>query len=492
MESAPAPGSEGAEAALREHLLGGGGGASPAPPSTGGRSTAGSKAGAGGGAGKAWTFASLPFPSPRPAHSAEPDQAGRVKKWGTVAKIFTTPGETPISQIVAYDEQELTRCGVFRITAGTVIAESFTWYQLAWLSLLCAAWALFSYQYNSYRESSAKSEGAKPVITADDIASLTHVTAGLTSLIAFLVGGLTAVNTGRWHKLRIDAVEKFWAAIANMCFRLSIYFPADTPDCELIKETVLRYGLASMQLMFMECRQLDVWTADSDDPKDIAERKAAGLHDTLGDLEAEGLLTREERRLLEPMSARSQAIIVWIASYFTKLCLEGRLPDPLKDRENFLKECLNGREGIRKTLAKMETQNPFYISHQLSLMVKIYLITLASVSGVAIGLAVYSNTPVHAVAQGMVFIVSTIFVQGVIDVFAKTRNPFGIDAVDYPLKVFQSKMENECRDYFEAGERPPYGTPEYPYAVLPAQLPDLQITSDFLQYQPEGLRKRGA
>ena len=54
-------------------------------------------------------------------------------------------------------------------------------------------------------------------------------------------------------------------------------FPADTPDCELIKETVLRYGLASMQLMFMECRQLDVWTADSDDPKDIAERKVAAI-----------------------------------------------------------------------------------------------------------------------------------------------------------------------------------------------------------------------
>ena len=87
MESSPAPGSEGAEAALREHLLGGGEGpgASPAPPSTGGRSTAGSKAS--GGPAKAWTFASLPFPSPRPAHSAEPDQAGRVKKWGNVAKV---------------------------------------------------------------------------------------------------------------------------------------------------------------------------------------------------------------------------------------------------------------------------------------------------------------------------------------------------------------------------------------------------------------------
>ena len=92
MESSPAPGSEGAEAALREHLLGGGGGpgASPAPPSTGGRSTAGSKAS--GGAAKAWTFASLPFPSPRPAHSAEPDQAGRVKKWGNVAKVRRPAG----------------------------------------------------------------------------------------------------------------------------------------------------------------------------------------------------------------------------------------------------------------------------------------------------------------------------------------------------------------------------------------------------------------
>ena len=42
----------------------------------------------------------------------------------------------------------------------------------------------------------------------------------------------TTVNAGRWHELRIKAVEPFWSAVDNVCFRMAVYFP-DTHHVDL-------------------------------------------------------------------------------------------------------------------------------------------------------------------------------------------------------------------------------------------------------------------
>ena len=118
-------------------------------------------------------------------------------------------------------------------------------------------------------------------------------------------------------------------------------------------------------------------------------------YDDLG-ADTESLITEHERELLKTIThSRSQAIWVWVASYLTKLALDGMLPNPAGDRETFLKLCLGARTAIRKIISSMETQNPFSMMYQLTFMVKIYIIMTALVQGIMLGVAFRSKAWIH-------------------------------------------------------------------------------------------------
>ena len=71
-----------------------------------------------------------------------------------------------------------------------------------------------------------------------------------------------------------------------MCARLAVYFPGNTIEDEEAKETVLRYGVLSVKLLFKDAREVDSWN--------IRDRKRLGC-DNLGDLVDEGLLLNHEK-----------------------------------------------------------------------------------------------------------------------------------------------------------------------------------------------------
>ena len=64
-----------------------------------------------------------------------------------------------------------------------------------------------------------------PVESADDLAYMSTVTAGLTTLIAFYMSSLIKVNVGRWHHIREEHFEGLWAAANQLCFRAALLFP---------------------------------------------------------------------------------------------------------------------------------------------------------------------------------------------------------------------------------------------------------------------------
>lgn len=93
-------------------------------------------------------------------------------------------------------------------------------------------------------------------------------------------------------------------------------------------------------MLVQDAREIDTWTPQ--------QQQEWGVNE-LNDLVEDGLLTPAEKTLLSTnvaSCARSQVVWVWIASLFTKWCLEGRLPDPAANQEKMLELCAEARDAI--------------------------------------------------------------------------------------------------------------------------------------------------
>ena len=318
-----------------------------------------------------------------------------------------------------------------RFMAGQMLALSFLAFLVAWFT--CGVL------------------DRKGSTAAADMESLSGVVAGLTSIIAFYVTALLKENTNRWHKIREDYVESLWASVNELSVRAALYFPLDTKAHKEVKGKLLRWGLLSVQLLFFEAGV----NLDSVKGDESFEDAFQVDYDDLG-ADTESLITEHERELLKTIThSRSQAIWVWVASYLTKLALDGMLPNPAGDRETFLKLCLGARTAIRKIISSMETQNPFSMMYQLTFMVKIYIIMTALVQGIMLGVAFRSKAWIHLFFFTISFLVTVFFFQTIMETFSKMRNPFGKDAIDFPLEVYKAKIKQEGLDFRLAGEVPP-------------------------------------
>ena len=85
-----------------------------------------------------------------------------------------------------------------------------------------------------------------------------------------------------------------------MSARLAIYFPGNTKEDEEAKETILRYGVLSVKLLFKDAREVDSWN--------IQDRKRLGC-DNLSDLVDEGLLHPHEKELLKDCPSRAHQVV---------------------------------------------------------------------------------------------------------------------------------------------------------------------------------------
>ena len=53
-----------------------------------------------------------------------------------------------------------------------------------------------------------------------------------------------------WWNIRHELLQGVLNTIDSMCARLSVYFPGNTKEDEEAKETILRYGVLSVKLLF--------------------------------------------------------------------------------------------------------------------------------------------------------------------------------------------------------------------------------------------------
>jgi len=127
----------------------------------------------------------------------------------------------------------------------------------------------------------------------------------------------------------------------------------------------------------------------------------------------------------------------------------------------------------------METQNPLPFTHMMSLMVKLYLMLVIGLATFNGGMALYVGSPndfICLVPAAVLCVALPVFYQGLLTVDAQMMNPFGNDEIDFPLRVYQNRMANECRAFYKCAAHAPTG-----FHQLPPQRLKWQVNSDFIQ-----------
>ena len=259
--------------------------------------------------------------------------------------------------------------------------------------------------------------------------------------------------------------------IADMCLRMAIYFPGNHYEDKHARDTIMRYGILSLSLLFMDAKKVDVWSSK--------QAKESGVLD-LSALEKENLLTAKEAALLQNVPAKSQMCWVWISSLFTKWCLDGRLPDPLSNQNTMLEYSEQARNAISTILAQLTMQFPLNYSHLVVFFSKLYMTALAIECGVTLGSSAVQGQTNYAtlITKCFVLTVSPIVYQGLLEIKERISNPFRNDIQDYSFKMFHARLRNECTGFFKCAMTPPYCTKEDPEpARLPPQFIERQVNT---------------
>ena len=317
-------------------------------------------------------------------------------------------------KITRFNEAGLMRWGWLLMLGGdgTIFTRTlFLWTQLAALLLVAFVTACITYAFQAGLASSGAGMNwmefdhtkiAEVYEVLDEIQGVAGLSEMVTTLVAFILGLYVSKTVDIWWEIRHGQLQTVLNTLDSMSLRMAIYFPGTSEEDMEAKEQILRYGALSIKLLFKEAREIDAWT--------VEDRLTSGC-DNLLDLEKEGLLTRQERHLLTHCPCRSQVVWVWVASYITRLCLDGKMPDPLRNQEYFLGECIQARNAIANVLARINTQFPLSYTHLVVFMVKLLLFVHAVVAGYILGLAYITGYYYWGAVQVAYLIIWTIFHQ---------------------------------------------------------------------------------
>lgn len=289
------------------------------------------------------------------------------------------------------------------------------------------------------------------------------------ALVGFLLVLYISASVRRWWALRLEALGGLWAAVGDLSLLLSAHLPHGSAE---LKALVLRYGLASFELTFMQ---------------------AQGTDGMLRGLVEERMLTEDEKRKLEELVSKPQAMWVWIAGIFRQLAERGKLSSRLLVTVYGI--CSRARASVGRgqgAFAYLDTQLPFSYVHLISVLVHLNNVAISVKSGVVAAVAIWNisrpEKSGHAVSDTenvYVLLMQVTFVVGitalyhaVLETSAALSDPLNDRFQDFPRRAYQSAMRSECEALHAAGEN------------LPAEA--LQVTEDFEVQKGDFVQDRAA
>lgn len=349
-------------------------------------------------------------------------------------------GQPSPPQLIRYNPRHASSALSLFQLHGTAFASSSVWlHALAYCALACMVGALVFF-----------SSQRPDLIRAEVVSEAVSYAAALTGFLLVLH---LAVAVGRWRSLRLDALGGLFCASGDLAMLLAASPPR--AGWGELKALVLRYCLASLELTFMQ---------------------AQGSDGVLAGLAARKLLTDDEKRKLEELASKPQAMWVWIAGIFQQLAERGKL-SPLLLTVVY-GTCARARDAVgrgRGAFAYLDTQLSFSYVHLLSALVHVNSLALAVKCGVVGAVAVWHLTrPQSSPEQGdsfpavsraenlqvlfvQVFLVMCVpaFYHAILEAVAGLGEPLGDRFQDFPRRAYHLWLRTECEALHAAGDRMP-------------------------------------
>lgn len=280
-----------------------------------------------------------------------------------------------------------------------------------------------------------------------DTETIRQVASYASGLVGFVLVFYLSLMVGRWWEMRRDSFGGLWGAIDDLALLLAAHFPG--PEAQPLKSLVLRYCLASLELTFMQAR---------------------GTDGVLAGLVGQGLLTEDEKRKLEELVSKPQAVWVWIAGVFQQLTSRGKLSSRMLVALYSI--CAHARSCVgrgRGVFAYLDTQLPFSYVHLIAIIVHLSNLLLAVKCGTLAAVASWNlvrpetkRDPVSDMENAQVLLLQVFFVIVVpffylafLEVGASVSDPFGEKFEDFPRAAYRTWVRNECEAFLSAGESPP-------------------------------------
>ena len=196
--------------------------------------------------------------------------------------------------------------------------------------------------------------------------------------IVFLLGGFVTQSLVRWWSIRKDGVGALWNAVCNCSLITTSMYPSSSPEHREARDLVTRYGLLALQLLFIEAR---------------APEMSVPIEETVYALEANGLATTEERKVLQELPSRSHIALGWLAAFFedalsSKTELACSISPTNCDNGRYSQifaQLAKGREAINLVHSHLDCQLPYGYVHIILLTSHITALTNTVYCGLSMG-----------------------------------------------------------------------------------------------------------
>lgn len=338
--------------------------------------------------------------------------------------IWVSLSEDMPSVIVAYNTAQFTMLGTLFTYNGTILDSPFSWLQAGFLQIL--AWGLVGFFY------------ALDVDTDNlKTKNITDAIVLINAVLAFSLGLYVSLSINRWWEMR-GSIGAVIGATANLTWYASLFCPSvDDPITLNLKRRVMRYGTASVALLFVEDNRLE---------------KA----------QERGLLTKVEMAQLKGKGSPPMLLWLWIGLLIQRAVAEEIIFPDIKFLLKIMMRIRDARDMIQRVTTFTNVQLPLPYVHVIIAITKLVFFMLTFQGGCKMFISLKNGDYLALIMEVLVLAVMPMIYQGLIDLTEKISNPFGGDEIDFPGEAYQKALLGQCNEFIAAAAAPPDWEPQVP------------------------------
>ena len=271
--------------------------------------------------------------------------------------------------------------------------------------------------------------------------------------IVFLLGGFVTTMLTRWWAYRKDCCGALHQSCSNLAMYAGALFPTGSATDREVRCLIARYSLAAYQLLFIEARAADIASGNE------AKSEEAVL-EAVRHLAAQGTLTSEELKVLEPLPAKSAIVVGWMARLWERIMdKESGLAASAYPRNSdpgrftiVYTQLFNARNAISLCHQYMQTQLPYGYIHLILCLVHVTALANSIYCGIHLGIVMKETV---GYGDGAEVLVPLIFVRvlrilfipllldGMLLIGTVIAMPLGDDSDDFPAGAFIESLEED-------------------------------------------------